>query len=456
VDAHAPRQPLSALAAALAVALACAGCGAGAAPAVTPTAASAPARPARFVDDDYPGALARARREGKLLFVDAWAPWCHSCLSLRAYVLGDPALGRLEDRWVFASVDTEREGSRAFVERFRNTAWPTLWVIDPATEEVVLAWAGTTSVDELVSLLADVSEARAKKTPALVSFVAAAHAAHDGHAAEAARLYRDVLTKAPSQHLRARALEGLVTSLSDSGEREACVDLAQVEGRAMPRGASFATVIATGLGCAGALPPPRGDDLARYAEEVLGQGGLVPDDASGVYEALVELRGERHDAEGKRRDASAWASFLEARARDARDPAARAVFDPHRVEAYLALDEPARAIPMLEASARDFPRDYNPHARLARVRLAMKDLAAAEAAYLRASALVYGPRTLRVAALGADVAEARGDRAAAQARLRDALAKTEAMPLNRGQAKLRAALTARLAKLEPERAPAGM
>lgn len=407
------------------------------------------------MDDDYPGALARARREGKLLFVDAWAPWCHSCLSLRAYVLGDPALGRLEDRWVFASVDTERDGSRAFVERFRNTAWPTLWIIDPKTEEVVLAWAGTTSVDELASLLADVAEARAKRTPALVTFVDAAHAAHDGRAAEAARLYREVLAKAPSEHLRARALEGLVTSLSDAGEREACVDVARAEARAMPKGASLATVLATGLGCAAALPAPRGDDLATYAEAILGQGGLVADDASGVYEALVELCGERRDLQGKRRHAAAWAAFLEERARASRDPAARAVFDPHRVEAYLALEEPARAIPMLEASARDFPRDYNPHARLARVRLAMKDLAEAEAAYLRASALVYGPRTLRVAALGADVAEARGDRAAAQARLRDALAKTEAMPLGRGQAKLRAGLATRLAKLDAA-APSGM
>ena len=32
-------------------------------------------RAAPELSDDYAGALARARHEGKLLFVDAWAPW---------------------------------------------------------------------------------------------------------------------------------------------------------------------------------------------------------------------------------------------------------------------------------------------------------------------------------------------------------------------------------------------
>jgi hypothetical protein len=36
--------------------------------------ALAAARPVE-VEDDYPRALAVARAEGKLLFVDAWAPW---------------------------------------------------------------------------------------------------------------------------------------------------------------------------------------------------------------------------------------------------------------------------------------------------------------------------------------------------------------------------------------------
>lgn len=42
-----------------------------------PEAAKAEAASARvqFIENDLPGALARARAEGKPLFVDTWAPW---------------------------------------------------------------------------------------------------------------------------------------------------------------------------------------------------------------------------------------------------------------------------------------------------------------------------------------------------------------------------------------------
>ncbi|MBV9949383.1 MAG: thioredoxin family protein, partial [Myxococcales bacterium] len=38
------------------------------------------------MEDDYPRALAEARARHLPLFVDAWAAWCHTCLSVRSYV----------------------------------------------------------------------------------------------------------------------------------------------------------------------------------------------------------------------------------------------------------------------------------------------------------------------------------------------------------------------------------
>src|SRR5580698_6813599 len=67
-----------------------------------PLAASANASPASpvFVEDDYPKALAQARALGKPLFVDAWAPWCHTCLSMRAYVFPNEAMRPLSNDFV--------------------------------------------------------------------------------------------------------------------------------------------------------------------------------------------------------------------------------------------------------------------------------------------------------------------------------------------------------------------
>jgi thiol:disulfide interchange protein len=45
-----------------------------------------------FIEDDYERARSTASSQHRPLFVDAWATWCHTCLSMREYVFNDPAL----------------------------------------------------------------------------------------------------------------------------------------------------------------------------------------------------------------------------------------------------------------------------------------------------------------------------------------------------------------------------
>src|SRR5262245_30976525 len=90
-----------------------------------------------FIEDDYPAALAAARQRNVPLFVDAWAPWCHSCVFLREHVMHDPALQHNEKRYVFLSIDTEKEKNAAFLEKYPVETWPTLFVIEPKSEKAV-------------------------------------------------------------------------------------------------------------------------------------------------------------------------------------------------------------------------------------------------------------------------------------------------------------------------------
>jgi tetratricopeptide (TPR) repeat protein len=147
------------------------------------------------------------------------------------------------------------------------------------------------------------------------------------------------------------------------------------------------------------------------------------------------------------RVARSWAAFLEDQAGRTPDPAARAVFDAHRLLAYLALGEPARALPMLAQSEHDFPADYNPPARLATALLQMKRYDDALAAVKRALDRAYGPRKLRLWSLEADVFEARKDRASARHALQQALDYAKTLPLIGSHTKLRDALQKRAAKL---------
>ena len=86
-------------------------------------------------------------------------------------------------------------------------------------------------------------------------------------------------------------------------------------------------------------------------------------------------------------------------------------------------------------------------ARLARAYLEARSLDRAREAIDRAAARVYGPRALRVLALAADVAKARGDLATERASLEQALARTRDAVLSPGQKKLRASLEQRLGAL---------
>jgi predicted negative regulator of RcsB-dependent stress response len=83
---------------------------------------------------------------------------------------------------------------------------------------------------------------------------------------------------------------------------------------------------------------------------------------------------------------------------------------------------------MLEQSARDFPEDYNPHARLAVAYHAMERWDDALAAADRAVELGYGPRLLGILGTRADILVAKGDTTAARATLVDALARAATLP----------------------------
>ncbi|MCC6648889.1 MAG: thioredoxin family protein [Polyangiaceae bacterium] len=424
---------LVALTLALTLALALAGCRRSAPPAPHVVA---------FVEDDYPAARARAKAEGKLVFVDAWATWCHTCLSLKQFVLSDPRLGTLEDRYVFASIDTERPGNAAFVERHPMRSWPTLFVLDPATDVARLAFAGSLPAEELVALLEDVKRGRAAG-PLYQALADADAAAAAGKDADAARGYREVLRAAPTDFSRrARVVESLSLPLGkvDPGE---LVSVVLAEAPRLPRGNHLANALTAALTAAEELgEAERGDALMEHARALLADPSarLLDDDRSSLYEARVARLRRRGPEEATRREAEAWSRFLDARAEAAMSPASRAVFDAHRAQAYEAMGRLDKARALVEASERAFPDDYNHPARLARILRNQGELDAASAAADRALARAYGPRKLRVADLAASIERRRGDEARAGKLLDDALREIGDGPLPPGYEKLRARL----------------
>ena len=375
------------------------------------TSTAAPPSGIVFLEDDYRGALAKARAEKKPLFLDSWATWCHSCLSMRSFVFPDAGLRPAKDAVVWLSVETEAEKNREVVEKFPADGLPTFLIIDPDTEQVIGRWLGTSSVNEMRQFVVDTAASwQAPRKGGKVS--EAARAEQEGHAAQQKRDYaaaadayrRAVSLSPPKDPLRPARVNLLLSALGHERTPEAireCVALAKTE---LPH----------------SQPTSAGADLADSAARCAATAGDTPE-----AQALLAAALKRHDeavAAMRQR-----AAVLESAAARAPDVATAATFDGERTETYEYLGELEKAEKLLAAREKEMPGDYNPPARLARVLLEEKRAPEAEAAVNRALALMpQGPRKVGILGLKARILEAQGkDKAPV---LREQLALIRSLP----------------------------
>jgi thioredoxin-like negative regulator of GroEL len=199
-----------------------------------------------FIEDDYTSALAEARARDVPLFIDAWAPWCHSCVFLREHVMRSPELAHAQKRFVFLSVNTELARSAPILEKFPIEAWPTLLVVAPNEERAVLKWLGTGTVEQLEKLFDDgEAAARAGTDP-----LAAADRLY-AQSKDSADAYRAALAQLPDGHpRRPRAVESLINALMAQHDLKGCAEAGVALASKLPRGPSFVNAVALSLSCA--------------------------------------------------------------------------------------------------------------------------------------------------------------------------------------------------------------
>ncbi len=89
-----------------------------------------------WVENDFEGALARAKAERKRLVVDVWAEWCAACKELDEKTWPDPRVaGWLEQNAIAVRVDTDRV--RKDLEKSLNIlGYPTVLVLDGNGKEL--------------------------------------------------------------------------------------------------------------------------------------------------------------------------------------------------------------------------------------------------------------------------------------------------------------------------------
>jgi hypothetical protein len=390
-----------------------------------------------FIHDDYAAAIAQAKQQDVPIFVDATAAWCHSCLSMQRYVFTDPKLAPIVDNYVWLELDMEKPENAEFSTKFPVEAFPTYFILDPRDEKALIRWIGGCSVERVLTLLEEATRAYGGETPERLAHADALYA--EAKNEEAVAAYQDVLDTAdPGAPYYARAVESLLFALSFVGDNERGLELAEEALPLLRHEACAGNVVSYGVDFAIGLPedaPDREKRIAhmeQQAQEIANETSLdlLPDDRSGVYIALLGAREAAGDDEGYQEVAGQWVEFLNAAAAAAKTPAARAVFDSHRLSAYLELDKPEAAVPLLERSERDFPADYNPPARLAIAYRFMEEwdlgIAASERALSREG--TAGPRRLRILQNLGQLYEGQGDVESARRILSEAVEHGEALP----------------------------
>jgi tetratricopeptide (TPR) repeat protein len=377
-----------------------------------------------FLEDDYPAALARARKEHKPIVSDTWASWCHTCLSMKRYVFPDPGLRPVADAVVWLSIDSENPANKTFVDKFPLDAWPTFLVIDPRDEKVVGRWIGSASVNDFRAFVeqgVEAASAQRKLTPAEALVRKGYDARARADFAGAATAYAAALEKTPaSDHARPERLVLLASAL-ERGKSEAslrkCVDLGLREMDRTGNSSVAADFASTVDSCAERLP--KDDARAKEARakafarlNALASDESAPLSADDRSDIFAQLVGTLDDA-GKHDEAVQTArrreALLEKAAAAAPDATLASTFDAHRVDTYLYLGEAAKAEALLVAREKEMPDDYNPAARLARVYFEEKKFPEAEAAVDRAlSKMSRGQRRIGVLGLKAKILAAQG------------------------------------------------
>jgi tetratricopeptide (TPR) repeat protein len=356
---------------------------------------------------------------------------------MRAFVFTDKALTKHAGQFVWLSIDTEKAQNAEFLKKYPIRSWPSLYVIDPRKEEILLRWVGAADVPRLEKLFAEGRRSYGAAENEGGDLARADKLYGQGKYAESVPAYRTALKGiAESDPRWARASASLLYALSATRQNAECTALAldaYPKLRGTLNGADFA---AGGLDCALRLAPEakeRTGSVARLeqaSKESLADPKipLAADDRSALYGSLFDAREDAKDAAGAAAVANEWVADLDARAARAQTNEQRTAMDSNRLVAYEAAGKIEMAIPMLERSQREFPKDYNPPSRLALVYQKLGRWDEALAASDRALTLVYGPRRVVVLLSRARIYGGKGDAAMAKKTLEDALAFAKSLP----------------------------
>lgn len=105
-----------------------------------------------FFDGTWDEALAKAKSEGKLIFLDAYAEWCAPCRKMSRDEFTNEELGKyFNEHFINVKMDMEKGVGPKLATHFALDSYPTLYFID-CTGEPVSTNVGYHTANDLLAL----------------------------------------------------------------------------------------------------------------------------------------------------------------------------------------------------------------------------------------------------------------------------------------------------------------
>jgi thiol-disulfide isomerase/thioredoxin len=401
-----------------------------------------------WFEDEPAAAFAAAGARRQLLFADLWAPWCHTCLSMRHEVLRPDTLPELS-KVVLLSIDTERAQNEAFLQTYPVTVWPTFYLLDAQTREVRGRWLGGASPTQLRRWLQDSASGSVGPLQLLRE---ADTLATKKSFAEAAPRYRAALAAAPpGWPRRPDALVALISALLKLRDYDACLQLALAEGQTLPPSVSAVDFASVAESCAEHAPSDaKAAQVQQLVEGLLARDceatapGASADDQADACDNLRRVRQALGNPSGARRAANRTLAVIAA-ASNGGAQETQLIYDWARTSSLVYLGRSQEAISLLVERERALPESYNPPHYLARLYRDLGQWQLGLSAVERALGKAYGPRHASLLGLKAELLQGDGRADDARNVLQAQLAEYRALPTGQQQPDAEAAVEARLA-----------
>ena len=94
----------------------------------------------QFIEANLAKAVAEAKKQKKMIFIDAYTSWCGPCRMLKQNTFPDKAAGDFFNKhFINIALDMEKGDGIAFAEKYQIRAYPTLLIMDADQKSVAIS-----------------------------------------------------------------------------------------------------------------------------------------------------------------------------------------------------------------------------------------------------------------------------------------------------------------------------